>query len=150
VRLTSNTLEALEVYPGAGTLHFFISGKQIPCRVTGVRNDVYFRVWYFICVCETIYIIIIIICTTTIIFIVIFMFFFLSAFLGGYFTELWSFITFHTFIPLHTKWLEVWRTQMDKRVNCSNLIDLLKTGERLGWKIIFFNLRVVDYLLINC
>jgi hypothetical protein len=44
VLLYSNTLVALEVDAEAGTLHFFINGKQIPCRVTGVPNDVYFGV----------------------------------------------------------------------------------------------------------
>jgi hypothetical protein len=43
-RIPSNTLVALEVDAGAGTLHFFINGKQIPYRVTGVPNDVYFGV----------------------------------------------------------------------------------------------------------
>jgi hypothetical protein len=42
--LPSNTLVALEVDAGAGTFHFFINGKQIPYRVTGVPNDVYFGV----------------------------------------------------------------------------------------------------------
>jgi hypothetical protein len=44
VPLPSNTLVALEMDAGAGTLHFFINGKQIPRRVTGVPNDVYFGV----------------------------------------------------------------------------------------------------------
>jgi hypothetical protein len=44
VPLPSNTLVVLEVDAGAGTLHFFINGKQIPYRVTGVPNDVYFGV----------------------------------------------------------------------------------------------------------
>jgi hypothetical protein len=34
----------MEVEAGAGILHFFINGKQIPFRVTGVPNDVYFGV----------------------------------------------------------------------------------------------------------
>jgi hypothetical protein len=42
--LPSNTLVALEVDAAAGTLHFFTNGKQIPYRVTGVPNDVYFGV----------------------------------------------------------------------------------------------------------
>jgi hypothetical protein len=44
VPVPSNTLVALEVDAGAGTLHFFINGKQIPYGVTGVPNDVYFGV----------------------------------------------------------------------------------------------------------
>jgi hypothetical protein len=77
VPLSSNTFAALEVDAGAGTLHFFINGEQTPHRVTGVPNDVYFGVWYFICEFEIIYILIIIICTIIIIIIVMFIFFFL-------------------------------------------------------------------------
>jgi hypothetical protein len=128
VPFPSNTLVALEVDTGAGTLHFFINGKQIPYRVTGVPNDVYFGVWYFIFEYETIYIIITIIYTIIIIIICyLLVFLSFSALFRCYITELWSFITLHTFIPLHRKRIEMWGTQMGKRVNCSNLIDLLKT-----------------------
>jgi hypothetical protein len=77
VPIPSNTLVALEVDVGAGTLHFFVNNKQIPYRVTGVPNDVYFGVRYFICEYETIYIIIMIMCTIIIIIIVINILFFL-------------------------------------------------------------------------
>jgi hypothetical protein len=42
--VSSSTLVALEVDAGVGTLHFFINGKQILYRVTGVPNDVHFGV----------------------------------------------------------------------------------------------------------
>jgi hypothetical protein len=152
VPLPSNTLVALEVDAGAGTLHFFINNKQIPYRVTGVPSDVYFGVWYCICEYETIYIIIIKISTAIIIAMVCLPVFLpFSALFVCHLTKLWSFITLHTFIPLHTKWLEMWRTRMGKRVDYSNLRYLLKTVERLVWRIIFFNLReAADHLLINC
>jgi hypothetical protein len=112
---------------------------------------VYFGVWYFICEYETIYIIIIT-CTIIIIIIVIYMIFFLFQLYSICTSQSYEVLSLCTLSsPLHTKWLEMWRTQMGKRVNYSNLKYLLKTVKRLVWRIIFFSLgEVVDHLLINC
>jgi hypothetical protein len=42
-------------------------------------------------------------------------FFLFSALFVSSFTELWSFITLDTFIPLHTKWLKMWGTRLGRR-----------------------------------